>query len=72
MKATIEIEQDQIDSIVRAELSEMMDCLQKDLNRVKEHRRGFVFEDTAEEDIKEIKKHIKSFKRVLKYYGEDL
>lgn len=69
---TFEIEQEQVDSIIRTELAEMMGYLENDLARCLESKRGSVFDMDWEADAKELKKHIKSFKRVLKYYGEDL
>jgi hypothetical protein len=72
MQAMIEIQQEQVDSIVQQEMRSMLDCLQDDLRRTEESDRGWIFHEDKEEDIKEIKKHIKSFKRVLKYYGGKL
>ena len=72
MKATFELEWEQVDTIVVSSLKDLLECLQNDLERVQEQRKGFVFKDTPEEDIKAIKKHIRAFKRVLRYYGEEL
>lgn len=72
MKAAIELECDQLESIVRHELTRMLSYLENDLDRVKEKDTGYVFSSDKQKDIKKIKKHIKSFKRVLKYYGGDL
>lgn len=66
---TIEIENEQLDAIVKQELSFMMNMLQNDLARIEENEKGYVFHTDWEEDRKEVKKHIKSFKRVLRYYG---
>lgn len=67
---TIEVQQEQLSAIVKADLLDMLDCLTKDLERVKENKKGSVFSMDYDEDRKELKKHIKSFKRVLRYYGE--
>jgi hypothetical protein len=71
-KYKFELDYDQADSIVIQSLNTMLDCLQSDLKRTEESDRGYIFDSDKETDIKEIKKHIKSFKRVLKYYGGDL
>jgi hypothetical protein len=72
MKTNIELEWEQVDAIVVAQLKVLLECLENDLARVQEQHKGFVFKDTPEDDIKAIKKHIKSFKRVLRYFGEEL
>jgi hypothetical protein len=72
MKTTIELEGDQIDAIIKQELSLMVSTLESDLNTVKESDQGYIFSKDKKEDIAEIKKHIKSFKRVIKYYGGSL
>jgi len=69
---TIEVEQEQLNIIVKTDLGLMLDSLEKDLARVENNKKGSIFSLEYEEDRKEIKKHIKSFKRVLRYYGEDL
>lgn len=69
---TIEVEQEQLNIIVKADLKMMLDCLESDLARAKENKNGRTFSLDYDEDRKELKKHIKSFKRVLRYYGEDL
>ena len=71
-KHTFELDADQADSIVVQSLQTLLECLQSDLNRVKEAERGMIFDLDREKDIKEIKKHIKSFKCVLRYYEGDV
>lgn len=71
-KVTIELEQEQLDAIVVRDLSTLLECLEKDLAKVRDHKKGYVFETDWKDDEKELKKHIKSFKRVLRYYGEAL
>lgn len=71
-KVIVEVDYEQVDSIVRQDLNALLGYLRNDLERVKEHQRGYVFEHDWEMDTKEIKKHIKSFERVLRYYGEPL
>lgn len=69
MKVTVELECEQIESLVKQDLITLLDCLQNDLGRIEENQRGYVFHTDWQEDLKEVKKHIKAFKRVLKYYG---
>lgn len=69
MKTMVELEREQIESIIVDDLHKSLCYLEKDLERVKELNQGHVFSKDKEEDIKEIKKHIKSLKRIIKYYG---
>lgn len=72
-KVTIEIEQEQIDAIIRTELKDFIGYFEADLARCEENKKGAIFSMDYEEDRKELKKHIKAFKRVLKYFsGEGL
>lgn len=67
---TVEIDYDQADKIVVANLSSMLECLEDDYELRKEDRGMAIFEVDKDKDLKILKKHIKSFKTVLKYYGE--
>ena len=67
---TVEIDYDAADKIVVANLSSMLECLENDYELRKEGRGMAIFEHDKDEDLKLLKKHIKSFKTVLKYYGE--
>jgi hypothetical protein len=69
---TVEIDYDEADKIVVANLSSMLECLENDYELRKEDRGMAIFENDKKEDLKILKKHIKSFKTVLKYYGGDL
>ena len=71
-KYTFEMDYDQVDSIVIQSLSSMRDCLKCDLEKVKAADRGQIFDCDKDKDLKEIKKYIKSFDRVLRYYGVGL
>jgi hypothetical protein len=72
LNVTIEVDSDQLNTIVRADLKLLLESLEDDLSRNEANKRGSIFSMDFEEDQKEIKKHIKAFKRVLKYYGEAL
>ena len=67
---TVEIDMDAADKIVVSNLNCMLECLENDYELRKEGRGMAIFEKDKEEDLKILKKHIKSFKTVLKYYGE--
>jgi hypothetical protein len=67
---TVEIDYDEADKIVVANLNSMLECLENDYELRKEDRGMSIFEKDKDKDLKIIKKHIKSFKTVLKYYGE--
>jgi hypothetical protein len=67
---TVEIDYDEADKIVVANLSSMLECLENDYELRKEGRGMAIFEKNKDEDLKILKKHIQSFKTVLKYYGE--
>ena len=69
---TVEIDYDEADKIVVANLSSMLECLENDYELRKEDRGMAIFENDKKEDLKILKKHIKSFKTVLKYYEGDL
>ena len=67
---TVEIDMDAADKIVVINLKHMLECLEDDYELRKEDRGMAIFEKDKDEDLKILKKHIKSFKTVLKYYGE--
>ena len=67
---TVEIDYDQADKLVIQNLKTMLECLENDYELRKEDRGMAIFENDKDEDLKILKKHIKYFKTVLKYYGE--
>jgi hypothetical protein len=67
-KTFIELEWEQIDSIVLQELKKHHSFVLFDYNNRKDDG-GAVFENDKEKDLKVIKKHLKSFERLIKYYG---
>jgi hypothetical protein len=71
-KITIEVDEEQVTSLVRKDLLYAYTCLQEDLdNRLdpESKRQLCIFFHDQETDVKEIKRHIKAFKCVLLYYG---
>ena len=70
MLVEIDIDDDMGDKIAVASLKSLLECLENDYELRKEGRGMAIFEKDKDEDLKILKKHIKSFKTVLKYYGE--
>lgn len=70
MLVEIDIDDDMGDKIAAANLKSLLECLENDYELRKEGRGMAIFEKDKDEDIKILKKHIQSFKTVLKYYGE--
>jgi hypothetical protein len=66
---TVEIDYDEADKFVVSNLKATMECLENDYELRKEDRGMSIFKKDKDEDLKLLKKHIKSFKTVLKYYG---
>jgi hypothetical protein len=69
MKVKIDIDIDQVDKIVCQQLEFLLKSLEEDLERRKEGTGVMIFDADLDADVKIIKKHIKAFKTVLKYYG---
>jgi hypothetical protein len=67
---TVEIDMDEADRITIQNLKHLLECLENDYELRKEDRGMSIFEHDKDKDLKILKKHIKSFKTVLKYYGE--
>ena len=70
MLVEIDIDDDMGDKIAVASLKSLLECLENDYELRKEGRGMAIFEKDKDEDLKILKKHIQSFKTVLKYYGE--
>jgi hypothetical protein len=71
-KITIEVDEEQVTSLVREDLLYAYTSLNEDLNKLldpKGEARAYIFSTNYETDLKEIKRHIKAFKCVLLYYG---
>jgi hypothetical protein len=69
MKVKIDLDIDQVDKIVSKQLELMLESLEDDLEWRKEGTGMSIFDSDLDTDVKIIKKHIKAFKTVLKYYG---
>jgi len=62
---TIEVNDEQLNDLVVADLQQSLQGLKQDLKE----DRGGVWSFDVKEDRKIIKKHIKAFKLILDYYG---
>jgi hypothetical protein len=69
MKVKIDIDIDQVDKIVCQQLEFLLKSLDDDLERRKEGTGMSIFDTDLDTDVQIMKKHIKAFKTVLKYYG---
>jgi hypothetical protein len=63
---TIQLEYDQVDAIVIAELKSTYETMKKDYEKEGGMR---VFVNDIEEDRKKIMKYMKSLERIIKWYG---
>ena len=66
MKMTFELEYEQVDAIVIAELKSTYETMKKDYEKESGMR---VFVNDIEEDRKKIMKYMKSLERIIKWYG---
>ena len=57
------------DDITKHNLKEALEILKEDHKRRKKGHALAIFEHDINEDLTEIKRHIKAFKTVLLYYG---
>lgn len=65
----ISLSRDEISKIVINELLWDLNSLKESLTEVKEEKKGHWFSIDYEEDKHELKRMIKSYKKILKYYG---
>jgi hypothetical protein len=69
VKLKIDFDEEQLDHLLYAKLKSLMKLLQYDLKRRKEGTGMSIFDTDLDTDVQIMKKHIKAFKTVLKYYG---
>jgi predicted glutamine amidotransferase len=69
MKIKVDFDDEQLDDVLCAKLKSLMKLLQDDLKSRKDGTGLAIFDTDFDTDVKIIKKHIKAFKTVLKYYG---
>lgn len=67
----IDVCAEQIESIIRDDLSKVLKNLEDDLNKRKLGKSIFIFHKNKNKDIKELKKHADALRLTLKYYSVD-
>ena len=73
MIVEVDIDYEEVDKLVVSTLNDMLEVLEHDFDCRKSETGMAIFERDKDKDLKQLKKHIKAFKTVLKYYtGEDL
>lgn len=65
----IEVCIEDVNDIVRSDLTNSLDNLKDDLKRRKKGDSIAIFHMEKDEDIAELKRHIEAFELVLRYYG---
>jgi hypothetical protein len=69
MKKSVELTDECLDELIVARLTESRECLEEDLFNRKNGDALCIFSMDREEDIRKIKKMIKSLNRVIKYHS---
>ena len=72
MKVEFDLDYDEVDRITVSSLKELRNLLENDLERRKEGTGMAIFDTDKDEDVKLLKKQIKAFETVIKYYAGDL
>ena len=72
MKVEVDIDYDEIDKITVNSLKELRKLLENDLELRKEGTGMAIFDTDKDKDVKLLKKQIKAFETVIKYYAGDL
>jgi len=68
---TLRVAWEQVEHIIKQEMRFHVDDLTRQLRLRKEGESAGIFDLDKDKDILMIEEHIRSFERVLKYYGED-
>jgi len=72
VKIEFDLDYDEVDRITVNSLKELRNLLENDLERRKEGTGMAIFDTDKDEDVKLLKKQIKAFETVIKYYAGDL
>lgn len=72
MKVEFDLDYEEIDKITVSSLKDLLGILENDLELRKSGNGMPIFDTDKDKDVKLLKKHIKAFKTVLKYYSGDL
>jgi hypothetical protein len=69
MKHTIDVEWEQVDSIIREELKWDLENILQSIERVKETGFGFVYDFDPKEDLEQLEAMSLALVMVIKHYG---
>lgn len=69
MKCKIDLEWEQIESIMRTELADALKYTLSDIEAVKRSKQGFVYSFDMDEDIEQLTIRAAALAVVLSYYG---
>jgi len=72
VKVEVDIDYDEVDKITVNSLKELRNLLENDLKLRKEGTGMAIFDTDKDKDVKLLKKQIKAFETVIKYYAGDL
>ena len=72
MKIEVDIDYDEVDKITVNSLQELRKLLENDLELRKKGTGMAIFDTDKDKDVKLLKKQIKAFETVIKYYAGDL
>jgi len=72
MRIEVDIDYDEVDKITVNSLKELRKLLENDLERRKEGTGMAIFDTDKDKDVKLLKRQIKAFETVIKYYAGDL
>jgi hypothetical protein len=67
---TFELADEQVDGIVVSQLAWHRDMFIQDIAACEKNEGMAIFDTDRKKDLKQLKKHLKAFNLVLKYYGE--
>lgn len=68
MKLKIEIDDEQLDEIVRQDIKHMLSVFEADIAKVKKDKKGFVFHLDRKKDLAKLNEYRAAFEKVLEYY----
>ena len=72
MKVEFDLDYDEADRITVNSLKDLLGILENDLELRKAGTGMSIFDTDKDKDVKLLKKHIKAFKTILRYYAGDL
>ena len=72
MKVEFDLDYHEVDKITVKSLTDLLGLLENDLELRKAGTGMAIFDTDKDKDVKLLKKHIKAFKTILRYYAGDL